>query len=189
MKIENQKSLIKACKQNDANAQMQLYDLYAKSMYNIALRYVKQTDIAEDMMQEAFIKAFQKIDSFNESVTFGAWLKRIVINHSIDYLKKKKIKLISLDNKVMQIADESDAWDFTRFDRVNEVIEGINQLPNKYRVIMQLFYLEGYDHQEISDILKITSVSSRTQLLRGKNKLRIFLDNAIKKTDNYAKGY
>lgn len=178
MKLNNLQSLIKACKKNDAKAQLQLYDSYAKAMYNIALRYVKQTDIAEDIIQEAFIKAFNKILMFNEKVTFGAWLKRIVINQSIDYLKKKKIAVISYDenpNTVDQVINNSIDWNTETNSSAEKIIQAIAELPYKYRVILQLFLLEGYDHQEISEILNISQVASRTQLSRGKNKLKLSL--------------
>ena len=87
--------LIEACKKNDAKAQMQLYDFYCKAMCAIANRYVKDTFVAEDIMQDSFIKAFQKINSFKGDVTFGAWIKRIVINHSLDWKKKRKLEIVS----------------------------------------------------------------------------------------------
>ncbi len=176
--------LINACKKKDAKAQMQLYDLYVKAMYNIALKYVQKTDVAEDVVQEAFLKAFKKIEMFDAQVTFGAWLKRIVINQSIDYLKKRKIEVISIDAKVINLSSEPIQWELNKTISVNEIIKKINELPTKYKTVLQLFLLEGYDHQEISEILKISNVASRTQLLRGKNKLKKLLNNY-----NYAKGY
>ena len=87
------KELVEACKENNAKAQMQLYDLYCKAMCIIANRYVKDDFVAEDIMQDSFIKAFQNIHSFKGEVSFGAWLKRIVINNSLDWLKKQKLEL------------------------------------------------------------------------------------------------
>ncbi len=178
------KNLINACKKNDAKAQMQLYDKYCKAMYNIALKYVNKTDIAEDVVQEAFIKVFKKIDTFNANVTFGAWLKRIVINQAIDYLKKKKLETISIDEHIIQLTNETTDWNLEAKTSVEEIINGINKLPLKYKLVLQLFLLEGYDHQEISEILSISEVASRTQLLRGKNKLKELLNK-----NNYAKEY
>ncbi|WP_299161612.1 RNA polymerase sigma factor [uncultured Tenacibaculum sp.] len=166
-------SVIDACKNNEAKAQMQLYDLYCEAMLNVANRYVKDTFTAEDVMQEAFIKAFKNIQSYKEEVAFGAWLKRIVINQSIDWLKKKKLELISLNDEVITIIEEDkDDWNVAPTISYQEIVNCIQKLKDKYRVVLTLFLLEGYDHGEISQILGISEVTSRTHLLRGKKKVQ-----------------
>lgn len=166
-------SIIDACKNNDAKAQMQLYDLYCEAMLNVANRYVKDTFTAEDVMQEAFIKAFKNIQSYKEEVAFGAWLKRIVINQSIDWLKKKKLELISINDEVTTITEEDkDDWNVAPTISYQEIVNCIQKLKDKYRVVLTLFLLEGYDHGEISQILGISEVTSRTHLLRGKKKVQ-----------------
>ena len=164
-------SVIDACKKNDAKAQMQLYDLYCDAMHTVALRYVKDSFTAEDVMQEAFIKAFKNIDSYKEGVAFGAWLKRIVINQSIDYLKKKKLELVSINEEITTVADD-DNWNVASTISYQDIVNSIQQLKEKYRVVLTLFLLEGYDHGEISQILGISEVSSRTHLLRGKRQVQ-----------------
>jgi len=164
-------SIINECKNNDAKAQMQLYDLYCKAMLAIAVRYVKDTFLAEDIMQEAFMKAFKNINSYKEEVAFGAWLKRIVINQSIDWLKKKKLDLVSLNDEVVTVLDEDD-WSVNPIISYQEIISCIQKLKDKYRVVLTLFLLEGYDHGEISQILGISETTSRTHLLRGKKKVQ-----------------
>ncbi|KAF9660129.1 RNA polymerase sigma factor [Tenacibaculum sp. ZH5_bin.1] len=164
-------SVIDACKNNDAKAQMQLYDLYCDAMYTVALRYVKDSFIAEDVMQEAFVKAFKNIDSYKKGVAFGAWLKRIVINQSIDYLKKRKLELVSINEEITTVADD-DNWNVAATISYQEIVNCIHQLKEKYRVVLTLFLLEGYDHGEISQILGISEVSSRTHLLRGKRQVQ-----------------
>ncbi|CAM1362127.1 RNA polymerase subunit sigma-70 [Tenacibaculum litoreum] len=164
-------SVIDACKNNDAKAQMQLYDLYCDAMYTVALRYVKDSFTAEDVMQEAFIKAFKNIDSYKEEVAFGAWLKRIVINQSIDYLKKRKLELVSINEEITTVADD-DNWNVASTISYQDIVNCIQQLKEKYRVVLTLFLLEGYDHGEISQILGISEVSSRTHLLRGKRQVQ-----------------
>lgn len=163
--------VIDACKNNDAKAQMQLYDLYCDAMYTVALRYVKDSFIAEDVMQEAFIKAFKNINSYKDGVAFGAWLKRIVINQSIDYLKKKKLELVSINEEITTVADD-DNWNVASTISYQDIVNCIQQLKEKYRVVLTLFLLEGYDHGEISQILGISEVSSRTHLLRGKRQVQ-----------------
>jgi len=166
-----QAHLIDKCKNNETLAQMQLYDLYCKAMYNTACNYIKDDVIAQDIMQEAFLKAFVKIESFTAEASFGSWLKRIVINQCIDYLKKKRIELVSIEEKELTIADDGD-WTVKEEVSVNVVISAINSLPEKYKVVLNLYLIEGYDHQEIAKVLNITEVNSRSQLMRGKNKLR-----------------
>ena len=175
-----QATLISKCRQNNAKAQLQLYDMYCNAMYIIALNYVKQEAVAEDMMQEAFIKAFQKIEAFDSKVSFGAWLKKIVINQCLDWLKKRKLRVVSIDNEHVKIIEEDD-WKVENNITVNQIYKAIEQLPDNYKISLKLFLLEGYDHQEISQILNITEVSSRSQVFRGKNKLRELL-----KQYNYA---
>ena len=96
--------LVEDCKLNKAKAQMELYDKYCNAMFIIAQRYVKDDFTAEDMMQDAFIKVFKNINSFKGEVTIGAWIKRIVINQCIDYLKKKRIELVSIEEKKLDVA-------------------------------------------------------------------------------------
>jgi len=175
-----QSRLIAECKKNNKKAQLQLYDMYCKAMYNTAYNFVKDPAVAEDMLQEAFIKAFQNIDSFSGEVSFGAWLKRIVINKCLDWLKKRKLTIVSMSDQKVHVADE-DNWEVDDNTTMENIINAIRQLPEKYKVVVKLFLLEGYDHQEISEILNITEVSSRSQLHRGKNKLKELL-----KQYNYA---
>ena len=164
--------IIDQCKEGDQKAQFRLYKLYYKPMYSVCMRLINHADEAEDVMQEAFLNAFRNIDTYRGEVSFGAWLKRIVINRSLDHLKKKKLKLEEINDKTAQIADYQ-----MEMKEVNvEVIKNaIQQLPDGYRVVLSLFLIEGYDHEEISQILGITNSNSRTQFLRAKNKLRELL--------------
>ena len=150
---------------------MQLYDVYCDAMFTVAVRYVKDSFIAEDVMQEAFIKAFKNIKTYKEEVAFGAWLKRIVINQSIDWLKKRKLELVSINEEVTTIADE-DNWNVAPTISYEEIVGCIQKLKDKYRIVLTLFLLEGYDHGEISQILGISEATSRTHLLRGKKKVK-----------------
>ncbi len=175
-----QSRLIAECKLNNQKAQLQVYDMYCRAMYNTAYNFVKNEAVAEDMAQEGFIKAFQKIETFNEEVSFGAWLKKIVINLCLDWLKKRKLNVVSIDNSNIQVADEDD-WEVDDSITMECINESIRKLPDKYKVVLKLYLLEGYDHQEIAQILNISEVASRSQLFRGKNKLKELL-----KQYNYA---
>ena len=169
--------IIEKCKQNNRLAQMQLYNQYCNGMYIVANRFVKDTAEAEDVVQEAFIKAFTKLHQYKAEVTFGAWLKRIVINKSIDFLKSKKQQLVALEDVHLKVVDTSndDKWLVDDAITINEVKSAINTLPDKYKYVLMLYLIEGYDHQEISEILNISEVASRTQLSRGKQKLQDLL--------------
>lgn len=164
-------TIIDQCKNNSAKAQMQLYNLYAKGMFLVAFRYVKDKFLAEDIMQDAFIKAFKNINSYKNEVAFGAWLKRIVVNQSIDTLKKNKLEIVSI-NEEITMTIENDHWPIESTFSTEKIVRVINDLKEKYRLVLTLYLLEGYDHQEISEILNITENTSRTHLLRGKKLLK-----------------
>lgn len=176
-------SIIQRCKKNDAKAQMELYNLYCKAMFLVAKRYMKDDMAAEDVMQDAFIKAFKKMETYKGEVSFGAWLKRIVINQSIDELKKKRLELVSINNETHQVLEDDD-WQVEDATTMQHIVSCIKELKEKYRVVLSLYLLEGYDHQEISQILGITEVTSRTHLLRGKKQLQKSLKHM-----RYAEGY
>src|SRR5690606_9338879 len=118
-----------------------------------------------------FIKAFHKIDQYKGEVSFGAWLKKIVVNQSLDFLKSKQLKMVELKEGYIQVADDGD-WTVDDGITIGEVMLAIEKLPDKYRQVVQLFLVEGYDHEEISGILGISHTASRTRLLRGKGYLK-----------------
>ena len=165
--------LLDGCKNGDQKAQFQIYKLYYKAMYNTSLRIVNDSMEAEDIMQESFLSAFEKIDTYSGTVSFGAWLKKIVINRSLDILSRKKAIFEDIDFYI-GIRDDSQE-DLIRKEEVDimveEVKEAIKRLPDGYRIILSLYLLEGYDHDEIAEILKISSSTSRSQLSRAKQKL------------------
>ncbi len=167
-----QSELIEKCRANDRKAQQKLYSKYCDGMYYVALRFLKDPFEAEEAMQEAFIKAFMKLHQFTGDVTFGAWLKRIVINKSIDMLKAKKMNMVAINEQVMSTVEEQEDWSVADAVTVDEVKNAIEQLPEKYKYAVMLFLIEGYDHKEISEILGITAVASRTLVHRGKKQLQ-----------------
>jgi RNA polymerase sigma-70 factor (ECF subfamily) len=172
-----QVDIIEKCKQNNRKAQLQLYNQYCDGMYIVAKRFLKDAADAEDVVQEAFIKAFSKLHQYKAEVTFGAWLKRIVVNKSIDFLKAKKQQLVDLEEVHLKVIDTTidDKWLVEDTITLDDVKMAINKLPEKYQYVVMLYLIEGYDHQEISEILSISEVASRTQLSRGKVKLQELL--------------
>lgn len=172
-----QVDIIEQCKQNNRKAQMQLYNQYCHGMYIVAKRFLKDSNDAEDVVQEAFIKAFTKLHQYKAEVTFGAWLKRIVVNKSIDFLKSQKQRLVDLEEVHLKVIDTSndDKWLVDDTITLNDVKTAIEALQDKYQYVLMLYLIEGYDHQEIADILNISEIASRTQLSRGKIKLQELL--------------
>jgi RNA polymerase sigma-70 factor (ECF subfamily) len=163
--------LVEACKRGDQKAQFELYRLYNAAMYNTTLRIVGDSDDAEDVMQEAFLKAFEKLDSYMGAVSFGAWLKRIVINKALDFLRLKKEQLSLEDaGEVGEMVDEPVDTGEVEY-RTEAIKKAIYDLPEGYRVVLSLILLEGYDHEEVSAILNISNATSRTQYHRAKKRL------------------
>jgi len=158
--------------EGDEKAQFRLYKMYYKAMYSVSLRIVNNEVEAEDIMQEAFLSVFRKIKTYKGEVSFGAWLKKVVVNRSLDYLKKKKVYFEEINERTTEVPDYQMK---TKDVDIRAIKKAIHELPDGYRVVLSLYLIEGYDHDEISQILGISNSASRTQLLRAKNKLRELL--------------
>ncbi|WP_426430946.1 RNA polymerase sigma factor [Winogradskyella sp. HB-48] len=167
-------TLITACKKGNQMAQMQLYDQYCNAMFTVAYRYLNNEEDAKDAMQEGFLKAFVNLENYNPEATFGAWLKRIVINKCLDVLKKRKIEFSRVEVSELQIIDDND-WRFDSSLTKKDILNAIAQLNEKHKIVIKLYLIEGYDHSEISEILDIPIKTSRTHLRRGKLKLQELL--------------
>jgi RNA polymerase sigma factor (sigma-70 family) len=175
--------LVEACKRGDQKAQFELYRLYSAAMYNTTLRIVGDPDDAEDVMQEAFLKAFLKLRSYKGEVSFGAWLKRIVVNKSLDFLRLKRDR-ISLEDagELAEVPEEESEIIETAYT-ADVIRKAIYALPEGYRIVLSLILLEGFDHDEVSEILKISNATSRTQYHRAKKKLMELLRKTDEKND------
>ncbi|HOX83310.1 MAG TPA: RNA polymerase sigma factor [Chryseolinea sp.] len=176
--IELHNDLITLCKMGDQDAHYRLYKLYSKGMYNVAYRIVGNEDDASDALQEAFISAFRNLDSYRADATFGAWIKRIVVNKSITALQRRKFEPIP-ENDRWDVAEEEVPMAYADELTVDRVKKGIEQLPDGYRSVLSLYLLEGYDHQEIGDIMGISESTSKSQLNRAKAKLRELLNGKL----------
>ena len=179
MKPEDQHTdqLVLRCKKGDKVAQFAIYKQYYKAMFNTALRIVNNSFEAEDIMQESFLAAFTKLNSFSGEVTFGAWLKKIVINKSLTALKKNnRIEKISLE-KVTIKEVEDEIQDYSCLT-TGEILNKVSQLKNNYKVAITLNLIEGYDYEEIAQIMDISYENSRTTISRAKQKLRKLLVNS-----------
>lgn len=166
--------LIARCRLGDRSAHYQLYKLYSKSMFNVSYRITRNEEEAEDALQEAFINAFRNLDSYRGDATFGAWLKRIVVNKAINALNKRKHETIS-DDEQWDVVEEEASPEYREDLTVDLVKASIAKLPDGYRTVLSLYLLEGYDHQEIGEIMGITESTSKSQLNRAKSKLKELL--------------
>lgn len=174
--------LVQLCKKSDRNAQLQLYKAYYKAMFNSAFRILKDSFEAEDVMQEAFLAAFTKLNTYKEEVTFGAWLKKIVINKALSQLKKnntyRDVKMAIVNTE--KLSDEEENIDFTKLE-ARSVLGILNNLKNNYRLVLTLNLIEGYDYDEIAQIMNYTNENVRTTISRAKKKLRQEILNKHKK--------
>ncbi|MCX6285673.1 MAG: sigma-70 family RNA polymerase sigma factor [Bacteroidetes bacterium] len=169
------KDLIDACRRGERSAQFKIYKLYYKAMFNTSLRIVNDTAEAEDIMQESFLDAFQRLAGYTGQGSFGSWLKRIVVNNSLDSLRRVKDTISFEEEGVDLSAEHEESHEAEIQLQVHEVMKAIQQLPEEYRVIISLFLLEGYDHDEISEILNISNQLSRTRYSRARQKLLAIL--------------
>ena len=165
--------LIEECRKGSSKAQFRLYNLYSKAMYNLAYRILNNREDAEDILQEAFVECFRNIGSFRFESTFGAWLKRIVVNKCINQIKKKKIDLTLCETLPPVIYEEDEEVTYD----TGKIFKNIEMLPDGFRIILTLYLLEGYDHSEISQILGISESTSKSQYSRAKEKLRNLLSS------------
>ncbi len=169
--------LIARCRTGDRDAHYKLYKLYSKAMYNVGYRITRSEEDAEDVLQEAFISAFRNLDSYRGDATFGAWLKRIVVNKALNALNKKKLETIPDDDEQWDVPEEEVAVEYKEDLTVERVKRAIEKLPDGYRTVLSLYLLEGYDHQEIGEILGVSESTSKSQLNRAKNKLKEILSS------------
>lgn len=170
--------LIARCRAGDREAHYRIYKLYARSMYNVSYRITGNAADAEDALQEAFISAFRNLERYRAEATFGAWLKRIVVNKSINILKKRRLEWLP-ESEAEVVAEQEDSIPYKEELTVERVKQAIEELPDGYRAVLSLYLLEGYDHQEIAGILGITESTSKSQLNRAKVKLRENLSKRI----------
>ncbi|MAE84567.1 MAG: RNA polymerase [Flammeovirgaceae bacterium] len=170
--------LIARCRDRDQIAQYEIYQLYSKAMFNTALRICALQEEAEDVLQESFLSAFRNIDSYREDATFGAWLKRIVVNKAITSLRKSQKEALMIEEVEEYQSLENSSVNISELS-VDRVKYAMMDLPKGFRSVLSLYLFEGYDHKEISEILGITESTSKSQYKRAKDKLKQILQKEV----------
>lgn len=162
----NEDELVNGCRRRNRNAQKQLYETYAGKMYTLCYRYVHDVMEAEDILVTAFTKIFEKIDQFKGEGSFEGWIKRIVINESLAFLRKNKAMYLETD---LQQADRELNYDqLSDHLEVEELLEMIHELPSGYRAVFNMYAIDGYTHKEIAEHLGISENTSKSQLSRAR---------------------
>lgn len=176
--VDKHKLLVEQCQKGNRQAQFSLYKHYNKAMYNTCLRMLKNKSDAEDTLQTAFVQIFRKIDTFRYESSIGAWIKRIVVNHCLNCLKKKKLQISEWDDKYDAIADENSEPPLAEGTQVQAIKKAMNKLSDGYRTVFNMYALEGFDHQEIAGVLGISEATSKSQYCRARKKLKELLCNS-----------
>jgi len=181
VQIDIHREIIEQSKRGNVKAQYELYNRYAKAMLNTSYRMMGSVEEAEDMLQEAFTDAFRRLESFRHESTFGAWLKRIVVNKCINEIKRKKAALVFVDDLSDYGFNQEDEIDYESIGLdVQSVKRAMDKLPAGSRIIFSLYLLEGYDHREIAQILGVSESNSKSQYMRAKRRIKEILEG-----DNY----
>jgi len=163
------KKLIKKCKQGDLNSQSQLYQLYVDKLFAMCLKYSRNYVEAEDNLQDGFITIFNKIGQYKFQGSFEGWLKRIMINTALQRYRERNVLNLVTDRIPEDIAvsvdEESVSLDF--------LLKIIQELPNRYRMVFNLYVLDGYSHKEIAEVMKISTGTSKSNLSRARKILKL----------------
>lgn len=165
--------LIKGCKQHQRKAQREVYDRYSARMYGICYRYVKDTMVAEDIMVGTFTKVFERIGQFKEEGSFEGWIRRIAVNESLTYLRRNKALYLETDLEVVTGSPDYQALDSALQEE--DLLTIIQELPTGYKMVFNMYAIDGYSHKEIAEQLGITEATSKSQLSRARVHLQKLL--------------
>lgn len=173
-KVHIHSALINRCKTGDSKALNEVYNLYSGAMYAVSNRIVNDRMEAEDILQESFISAFKNLDNFRSESSFGAWIKRIVINKSLNHVKKRKIEFSELNDDIhgeFEDEEEETTQESEEYT-INDIKKAVKNLPTGFRLVFTLYMFEDYSHQQIAEKLNISISTSKSQLHRSKAKLK-----------------
>lgn len=162
--------------ENEARAQAEIYRLYSKAMYHVSLRIIGNREDAEDVLQESFIKAFRSIADFRQESSLGSWLKRIVVNRSLNHLRGR-IHFTDVPDDLVLEEEPLQENEMPSYE-VNDVRQAMALLPDGFRTVFSLYFFEEYGHKEIGEMLGVSEGTSKSQLSRAKQRLKeILIEN------------
>jgi RNA polymerase sigma factor (sigma-70 family) len=171
---EKESLLIQACVKEEAWAQKILYETYYPKMIGVCMRYSNDYEDARDILNEGFIKVFRFIEKYKIGTSLESWIRRIMINSSIDYYRKEiRHRSEDIDTAMYKLSDQTDVVsDFSAQD----ILKAVQKLPPAYRAVFNLYAIEGYSHKEVSEELGITESTSRSNLVKARNRLKDMLE-------------
>ncbi len=167
-----EKQLIESCLKNERKAQKELYELYSRKMMGVCLRYTGDSETAKDMLQDGFIKIFASLASFQFNGSFEGWMRRIFVNTCLEHLRKNDVlhDAADLEHSAAPLSESN--FSVVETLSARDLLKIIGELPNGFRMIFNMYEIEGYSHKEIADALGITESTSRSQLTRAKQLLK-----------------
>ena len=168
---EKEQTLVAGCLSGSQQAQYELYQKYGQGMYNVVIRMVKKSEDAEDIIQEVFVKVFRSLETFHGESTLGAWIKKITVNTTLNFLRKEKKNFLMSLEEGMDMPDLIEKEEVSQYSMA-DIHHGIKQLPERCSIVLSLYLIEGYQHKEIATILNITESTSKTQYRRGRQLLQ-----------------
>ncbi len=174
--------LIKACISGDALAQKQLYETNKRKMFGVCLYYAGSREEAKDMLQEGFLRIFKDLPSYNGKGNFEGWMRRVVVHSAIDFLRKQKIKIVDFENSEHEQKNSYEMDTSALFgqnDTAGSLVKLMQQLPTGFRTVLNLYVIEGYSHNEIANLLNISTGTSKSQLSRAKEQMRTLLKEKL----------
>ncbi|MBL7840441.1 MAG: sigma-70 family RNA polymerase sigma factor [Cyclobacteriaceae bacterium] len=177
----NEQELIQGCRRGDRAAQKRLYDTFSPKMYALCCRYVKDSMEAEDVLVTAFTKILDKIDQYKSEGSFEGWIRRVVVNEALTWLRRNRNMYLELE---LEAADyEPDYKSLSDHLEAEDLMTMINELPSGYRIVFNLYAIDGYSHKEIADQLGISENTSKSQLSRARACLQKLLTDNDWKTN------
>jgi len=169
--VEKLKEIVKGCLKNDRQMQSKLYKIFSPKMYGLCLRYTTNTYDAQDLLQDGFVKVFENLDKFKWNGSLEGWIKRVFINLALDKFRSR-ISLLSIDDIPENQEFPDNGTDALETMSEKEILDYIRELPDQYRLIFNLYVIEGYSHKELGEMLNIAESTSRSNLARAKTILK-----------------
>ena len=169
---QEEAELIARCRKGDIKSYELLYNRYSRAMYHTCLRIVMNAADAEDILQEAFMEAFVSLDKLKDAAAFGGWVKRIMINKSVNFVRRHRRNWLEMEDVELVDVPEEPVYDESEFrEKVSAIMEAMGTLPEKYRMVINLHVFEQMNFEEIASVMDIPSSTVRVQYLRGKQKI------------------